>query len=205
MHPGPRDEDGNLDPEAPLWVDLHNPEKPLSYAGIYSQLRRIARKAEIKKRVHPHGFRHTRATHLARIMTDAQLREQLGHGPRSHMPAFYSHMAGKDTEEPLLREAGIDPAKPPPSALRPKACGNCGHPNSPASVVCQECNRPLSDAMAFAAYNVRKEGDLLLAEVVRRLIEKAPREVEEVLHDSSIRERLTALERQTSLAQTYGT
>ncbi|MHC1627343.1 MAG: tyrosine-type recombinase/integrase, partial [Candidatus Nezhaarchaeales archaeon] len=65
------------------WIENH-PEKnnpdalvfpneygdPLSNEGLNRIIRRIAKDARIKKRVHAHLFRHSRATHLAKMLTD---------------------------------------------------------------------------------------------------------------------------------------
>lgn len=48
-------------PDAPLWVTLDSKEnllEPLQYAAIRMKLQRIAKKARINKRIHPHLFRH---------------------------------------------------------------------------------------------------------------------------------------------------
>ena len=68
------------DPEAPLWIRLgsKNHCKPLSYEALRMLLRKIAKRAGIKKNVNPHNFRHSRATDLANWMTEAQMDKFLG-------------------------------------------------------------------------------------------------------------------------------
>lgn len=47
---------------------------PRTYANRLKQrLRRIAKRAGIKKKVNPHSFRHARATFLANLLTEAQM------------------------------------------------------------------------------------------------------------------------------------
>ena len=50
-----------------LWVGLwtKNYGKPLDYDAVRINLGKIAKRAKIKKRICPHLFRHSRASHLA--------------------------------------------------------------------------------------------------------------------------------------------
>lgn len=203
MHPGPRDGAGNLDPETPVWVSLRQPHEPLKDWGLWMTLRRLARRAGIQKRVHPHGFRHTRATHLAKVLSDSQMRAHFGWGRRSSMPGYYAELSGRDTEDALLQEAGLERAKPAPTPLRIRPCGNCGHANPPTALFCGVCNRSMTDALALATYGLQKDGDALAAEVLRRVIARVPQVVAEVLNEPPIRDRLTALEKQAALTNTH--
>jgi len=58
-------------------------------------LKDAARKAGINKRVHPHLLRHTGATHLARVLTEDQMRVYFGWTPTSEVPARYVHLSGR--------------------------------------------------------------------------------------------------------------
>jgi len=66
-------------------------------------LKTAARKAGINKRVHPHLLRHTRATHLAKVLTEDQMRVYFGWSRTNHIPARYVHLSGKDVDEALAR------------------------------------------------------------------------------------------------------
>ncbi|MEM2619567.1 MAG: tyrosine-type recombinase/integrase, partial [Candidatus Hadarchaeales archaeon] len=71
MHPNKED------PEAPLWPGRGG--KPIGIVRVEHMVRRYAEKAGIPKKVHPHVFRHSRATHLAAMgLTEAQLRGFFG-------------------------------------------------------------------------------------------------------------------------------
>ncbi len=56
--------------------------------------------------------------------------------------------------------------------------------------------------VAGSVTHLQADGDALVAEVLRRLIAKAPEVVAEVTSDPQIRERLTALDRQPTLTHT---
>ncbi len=57
------------DPNAHLWVKMGYPGKgePVNYNTFSAQLKKIAKKAGIKKRIHMHLFRHSRATILGKL------------------------------------------------------------------------------------------------------------------------------------------
>ncbi|MEK6927680.1 MAG: site-specific integrase [Nanoarchaeota archaeon] len=62
----------NDNPEAFLW--MHPKTGLIKYARLTEILKKSAREAGIKKRVYPHLLRHSRATQLASIMSDSQLK-----------------------------------------------------------------------------------------------------------------------------------
>jgi integrase len=99
------------DPEAPLWevirsykTDMHT---FVNYACLNVLLKRVARKAGIKKRVYPHLFRHSRATALANHLTEAQMKEYLGWVRDSDMASVYIHLSGRDVDDAVLRMHGL--------------------------------------------------------------------------------------------------
>jgi integrase/recombinase XerD len=63
-------------PNAPLWVGIGTVSrgKALSYDGARALLGRLAKRTGLKKRIYTHLMRHTRATELANILTEAQMR-----------------------------------------------------------------------------------------------------------------------------------
>lgn len=66
-------------PNAPLWIRLNNPEmKFMATPTVRSFLKKVVRKAGIEKRVHPHLFRHSRATHLASQIPESLLKKHMG-------------------------------------------------------------------------------------------------------------------------------
>jgi integrase/recombinase XerD len=63
------------DRDAPLWVDQSSNTtfEQLKATGWRKIVKRWAKEARLEKRVTPYLFRHTRLTHLAKYMTEAQL------------------------------------------------------------------------------------------------------------------------------------
>jgi integrase len=65
----------------------------------------------IQKHVHPHLFRHTRATQLANFLTEFQLCNYFGWTYGSQTPRVYVRLAGKDIINSLLKAYGMKPTE----------------------------------------------------------------------------------------------
>jgi len=132
------------DPEAPLWLDRKEnklEKKHMNYSGVCMMLKRLARKAGINKRVHPHLFRHSRATFLAKHLTEAQMKEFFGWRQNSDMASIYVHLSGRDVDDALLKLYGIKKEEDEKieTKLKPKECPRCGEPNPPEAKSCHKC------------------------------------------------------------------
>lgn len=102
-HPDPK-------PEAPLWVGLglRNHGKQIAYSTVAAALKKIAKRAGLTFRVHPHLFRHSRATMLSQHLTEAQMCNYLGWVQGSKMAARYVHLSGRDVDESILELSGVE-------------------------------------------------------------------------------------------------
>ena len=75
----------------PLFCTLDG--KPLQSSYVRTLLPRLARKAGVEKRVHPHGLRHTHAAELAREGTPAnEIQAQLGHASLATTDRYLRHI-----------------------------------------------------------------------------------------------------------------
>jgi integrase/recombinase XerD len=111
-------------PDAPLWVTLKSKEdllEPLQYAAIRMKLQRIAKKAGINKRIHPHLFRHSRATYMANYLTEAQMNVYFGWTQGSDMPGVYVHLSGRDVDDAVLKANGIIEKDAPTANIQTKS------------------------------------------------------------------------------------
>jgi integrase/recombinase XerD len=131
------------DPEAPLWISFatNYRNNRLNYRGTNNVLRELAKKANIKKRVNPHAFRHARATHLASNLTEAQMKELFGWIQASKMASIYVHLSGRDVDNALLELYGLkapdDGSKSTKDMI--KVCPRCSERNRWDSKFCQRC------------------------------------------------------------------
>ncbi|MHC1567680.1 MAG: tyrosine-type recombinase/integrase [Candidatus Syntropharchaeia archaeon] len=156
-------------PEAPLWISLSSGrKKPLLYHSFTKILSDIARKAGIKKRVYPHLFRHSRATHLAVHLTEAQMNQYFGWVQGSDMPATYVHLSGRDVDDAILGLYGLKINNEKRKMdFSPVKCPRCEKINPPASKFCFRCGAPLDTPAAMAAERKRREMDELMSILLR--------------------------------------
>ena len=127
------------DPDAVLWTKLKSGEAA-GYAVIRKMLTITARRAGIKKKVNPHNFRHSRATHLANHLTEAQMKQYLGWVQGSNMAAIYVHLSSRDVDNALLRLYGINKETTTnESRLKPVTCTRCQELNGFANKMCRRC------------------------------------------------------------------
>ncbi len=138
----------NREPESYLW---HNPQNNscLTYTRIVAILKRAAKKAGIRKNVHPHLLRHSRATKLANVMSDSQLKNYLGWIQGSKMASIYIHMSGKDTDEAILKTNGLEIRKEiqKEPGLKPIDCMRCQTVNVATNRFCNICGLILDKKM----------------------------------------------------------
>lgn len=150
------------DPEAPLFYSLRGkylepkmkrserilPENrkliPLDEDGIRQQIRNIAKKAGIKRRIHPHLFRHTRATELAPHMPESLMNIKFRWSNNSQTARVYSHVNEKDVQTVILKMAGINDAEEEFKAVEPVKCDRCKEINTSLAEYCFKCGYPLS-------------------------------------------------------------
>jgi integrase/recombinase XerD len=182
-------------PESYLWLGLSNCNKNqiLNYAAVLMLLKELAIRAGVKKRVYPHLFRHSRATHLAIFLTEAQMKQYFGWVQGSDMAAVYVHLSGRDVDNSLLRLNGIaveDDKRE--QQLRAQTCQRCKEKNSPVSKFCNRCGSPLDIKLAIELNEKRKVGD----EVVSMLV-KDPKVQEiivtKIFENPSFREKMKQL------------
>jgi integrase len=151
------------DREAYVWVSLENFREVISPNAVNSLLKRLARIAGVSKPVHPHAFRHARATHLAKQLPEAVMKEYFGWTMDSRMASVYYHLSGKDVDEALLKAYGYKPGESDAKAIPLRICPNCGEANSLLAHFCKKCNSILDLSLAW------KEKDEAVAKVLEAL------------------------------------
>jgi len=113
---------------------------PFRYEYSLRIIKELAKKAGIKKRVHPHLFRHSRATALASKLTEAQMKEYFGWAQASDMASIYVHMSGRDVDDAILKMNGLKKGgEDSTDSFKAVICSKCGKPSPPASRICSNC------------------------------------------------------------------
>jgi integrase/recombinase XerD len=105
-----KDHPNQKNPEAPLWFNFAKKTEKLEamqYGAIRMQLNKISKKAGISKKIHPHLFRHSRCTHMASYLTEAQMNVYFGWVQGSDMPSIYVHLSGRDVDDAILKANGV--------------------------------------------------------------------------------------------------
>ncbi|HEV2139065.1 MAG TPA: site-specific integrase [Nitrososphaerales archaeon] len=137
--------------KAALWVDTSNDttHRPLRLVGLSKLFKRTARKAEILKRVNPYVFRHTRLTHLSKVLTESVLCEFAGWVQGSEMARNYVHLSGRDVDEAILRAYGLIKSGATCKPHVPIRCVRCTTLNPHDAEICYRCGFALNERAAF--------------------------------------------------------
>jgi len=134
VHPNPR-------PDSPLFVSLKGELKRLSYDAFRHSLKRALRKVGLKKRVHPHLFRHQVATELLSKegLPEEATRIYLGWKHGSRMVSRYSHVSSEKANELVMKARyGIGEEKREETKGY-KECPRCGRMVPIDSKYCNYC------------------------------------------------------------------
>lgn len=108
------------------------------------QIKKIAKRAGIKKRIYPHLFRHTRATRLLAKVPESIGAKYMGWVSGSKMVGAYIHLASEDVDEAILRMHGIK-TNGNNKDLEVKQCPRCLMVNPATSRFCSRCGLPLTE------------------------------------------------------------
>lgn len=161
------------DKSAPLWLgygdkyhnlDLSNPQ-PVSPACLRKILFNAAKKTGIKKKVNPHHLRKSRASLLAHLLKEQEVKNYMGWTATSTALNSYMFLDEQITNENYWRSQGVDieNGNPKPiEELKPVKC-ECGVVNPAGEYFCVECNRVLGEKSS----SLRR-----LEELIQSIVEK---------------------------------
>jgi integrase len=143
---------------SPLFCGISNYKRGLNvvYQNYRKILKKAANKASIDKPVNPHHFRHSRATELAKKLTEAQLCEYMGWITGSKEAATYVHLSGRDMDKAILSIHGLIEEKTEKDKFNSIKCPRCGIKNDPAAKFCSGCSLGL-DEKSVMEYDNRRE------------------------------------------------
>jgi len=162
-----------LDPDTYLWVRGDGKHR-LGYSRFSSIIRSAALRADVRKNVNPHAFRHSRATHLANHLTEAQMNEFFGWVQGSNMPSVYVHLSGRDVDRAILKTHGIEDEEKDSSTSRfaSRVCPRCELRNGPTNRFCSRCGTPLDEREASEM--IKRDLDRREADAVMDALLKDP-------------------------------
>ena len=179
----------NAEPDEPLFIILNNnmpTKRPMNYEAFRMLIRKLSDRTGIKKRIYSHLFRFSRATHMAKTLTEQQLKMYFGWTGDSKMASVYVHMSGRDLDDAVLRANGItspnkEPEKP---MLSTKRCVKCHSNNETTNKFCKLCGSPLDTTMKeqIEALDGREQRIKKLEDVIellyQHLDEKTKKEID---------------------------
>ncbi len=135
--------------DSALWISAYG--NSLSHSKVGDILKRIGKKAGIEKRIYPHLFRHTRATHLAKMLSEQELKIYFGWTQASEMASTYVHLSGKDLDNAVLEKVnGMKIEKKGIEMIKPKVCAFCYETSPPESKLCVHCGKEMLTPIQMA-------------------------------------------------------
>jgi hypothetical protein len=110
-----------------IWLDAYRPAsqdvplfinawgKPMTRDALEKLVKRTAKRSGITKRVHPHAFRHARATFLLIAgYKPSIIKRMLGWKPNSPLlDSTYGHLTDRDTRKEILEKHGMEMPEAP--------------------------------------------------------------------------------------------
>lgn len=159
-------------PDSPLWVSISNHQRsgPVLYPNFILILSKLGKKVNIRKRVNPHSFRHSRASHMANHLTEAQMNNYFGWVQGSKMTATYVHMSGRDMDNAILKMNGLKPKEEKKQEFSPKICIRCEKTNPPTGKFCLRCGTPLNQTTAMMIEDKRDKMDNVMSILLNNLL-----------------------------------
>lgn len=138
----------NPEKDAPLWCKIQQggADDQLGYRYIRDKiLRKHMEKAGIDKPSNPHHYRHSRASHLANHMTEAQLCAWFGWVQGSDVPAKYVHLSGRDIDHAYDAMHGLADPEEDEEEDTVVECWRCEDLNEADRRYCGKCGAPLNE------------------------------------------------------------
>lgn len=141
----------NPEKNAPLWCKIQQggPDDQLGYRYIREKiLKKNMERADIEKPSNPHHYRHSRASHLATELKEAQLCEWFGWVQGSDVPSRYVHLSGRDIDNAYDQMHGLyepDEDEQTPDVVE---CDRCQELNEPSASYCMRCGFALDQETA---------------------------------------------------------
>jgi len=172
--------------DASMWPSIGaKPSDGVSMNSLRATIFRAQKKAQMEhKKIYPHLFRHSRATHLAeQSWTEPQLRIQFGWTNASPTPSTYIHMTSLQLKNKVLEENGLlDEGEKRANPI--KKCELCGHSNPSYKKFCLKCGVALDVKTVmeqFSAEKMEQEATNRLVEMLVQLKQKHPDDMNAVL------------------------
>ncbi len=180
-------------PNAPIFCGVNGDKRGKLVGDNYFRilLHELAEKANIKKPVNPHHFRHSAASRNAHYLTEAQMNDYFGWQQGSTQAGVYVHSIGKKTDDAILMMHGKKKRDEQETVKEPKTCPRCKTVNDHIANVCQVCGLGL-DKKSIMEYDRQKDLTSTLGSLTLEQVKGNP-EIEKYIGDLVLRQIQEAL------------
>jgi len=149
-------------------VFLSRYKTPIKYGQVIDQMKTIAIRAGITKRIYPHLFRHSRITHLlADGIHESVIKLMMWGDIQTDQLRTYAHLSSTNIDTALFTAYNIPMQTPDKNrSISPVICPHCSKINPPGASYCCVCGQGLNDdamteADTFALY-IKQNPQLLI-------------------------------------------
>jgi integrase len=143
----------------------------VGYATFMNMIKGIAKKCNIKKPVNFHNFRKSRATELAKYLSNQLLNKFMGWSRGSRMPLVYVHLNDDSLDNSILQMNGVELEEKIDKKIESKFCSRCHNINEEDSRFCNKCGMPL-DKELISDLDELKENILESGLTIKEFAEK---------------------------------
>ncbi|MDR2203159.1 MAG: tyrosine-type recombinase/integrase [Nitrososphaerota archaeon] len=158
------DHPNKSEPEAPLWCALDNNHlgNRLSYKNFRAIIKRVAKKADIKRDIWPYLYRHTSLTSMAKVFTESRLEQFAGWTHGSKMTSRYVHFSARDLEDAILELHGLKTATKDAGIAKLVDCPRCGNKNPIGKIRCTTCSMIIDKKTALKLEDTERQQEKTL-------------------------------------------
>jgi len=153
--------------EYPIWISesTNYKNKQLGLRGAEKIISITMQKAGIlNKQTRLYTLRHSRATHLSKYLTEAQMCTMFGWRLGTKVIRNYVHLSGKDVDNILLSLNENGKVVHDEYSIKPLKCIKCGESISPSSNFCGKCALPIKLSEQVLKENDLEEENKILSE-----------------------------------------
>jgi len=144
-------------PESLVFVSVQ--KFPLQYAAVAMQLKKIAKRAGIQKRITPHLLRHSRITEMIKKgYNESTVKKTMWGNINTTMFPTYLHLTDEDIDNEMLERQGIRrTGKSRSTAMDVRQCINCNTINAPTFEFCSVCGQPLTNNAQMGLEQLKRD------------------------------------------------
>ncbi len=135
--------------EAPVFLTLKGAS--FTWETATKIVSRIATRAGLQKRVHPHLFRKSRITHMVtQGYQESVIRSMMWGNQNTQQLKTYIVLSEADIDAETAARAGVKLKRKTNKSMEPRICQACGEINGPIDLYCRACGRGLTEEVRMS-------------------------------------------------------